>query len=463
MVLLLACTSPEPAASDSESPDPPSDSASDTAPDSTPPLDTGDTAPDPAGPGDWIDPVTVTFDLELEDPAELTDGVLTGDWLVLVGQHQQQQGGAWVYDATDRDAPTPVGQTDIWNVQRVCAVDDLLWGTDRNGSLLRLRLGDSGAPTLEQSWSLGTFGEGVACDGERVAWGHGSEGGYYATDTDLASIQRIDREVRDAWWQGDTLWTLAHGSLTAWTLGDDGPTERSTLALDGVCRDLAADADLLAIACGSTGVHLVDPDPDAPTLLGTWSGYASARSVALSGDRLFVAAWTDLIWLDVADPSAPTLVATEPSRTSIMGVVANTADRVYAVDWGEPFVAALEHTPAPEVRSNVTGVSGQDAVLLHNEGTAPLWLDLPTAGTLSAQQVEPGAYEVWTPPDPLVPLELATDDPDELAFTLPLSATEGVQVGDTAPDFAESDLYGDLWELQALRGEVVFLGLFHDG
>jgi len=441
----------------------PSDSGvvPDTATDTPAPTDSGGSDSAAPEPGDFSDPITVGFDLTLEDPAELTDGVLFGDWLVLVGQHQQQLGGVWVYDASDREAPTPVGQTSIWNVQRVCAADDKLWGMDRGGNLLRIALASDGTPSIEQTWSRGSFGEGLDCTGDRVAWGNGSEGGGYSLDSDLSDPVSLDAEVRDVWWQGDTLWTLAHGRLDRWDLSGT-PSIAASLELEGVCRDLAAGDDFVAIACGSTGVHLVDPS--GPSLLGTWDGYASARSVDVVGDRVLVAGWTDLLWLDASDPTSPTLVATEPARTAMMGVVADTADHVYAVDWGEPYTAVLSASEAPEVRSSVTGVRTSDAVVLYNVGLAPLWLDEPSHGELAPRSVEPGGYALWTLPDTLdTGVSVATDDPDEPVFELPLSATEGVQPGDEAPPLSESDLYGALWELEALRGEVVFLGLFHDG
>ena len=57
-------------------------------------------------------------------------------------------------------------------------------------------------------------------------------------------------------------------------------------------------------------------------------------------------------------------------------------------------------------------------------------------------------------------LDIASNDPDEPQLAVTVG---GNGVGDPAPDFVEVDTDGVTWELEKLRGEVVWLGLFQEG
>lgn len=450
LLLLLACR-PDPPV-----PRPDTDSATG---DSTPWTDTATTA---TGPGSWTDPLQRGAELDLEAPKpELVDAVWAGDRLLLAGQEQGGDGGLWAFDVTDPQAPVLIDRTHVGHYQRLCWDGTWAWTTTRDGTVSQVAVSDD-AVSIVHSGSRGSWTEGIGCDGDRVAWGLGADGGEVATvgaGGELGEPQALAGEVRDALFVDGTLWTVAYGALTRWDLDSDPPAPAASLALSGTCLDLAADQGLLAAACGSAGVHLVDGS--GPSLLGTWAGHVSARAVALSGDRAAVAGWTEALVLDITDPSAPLLVASETASHAAMAV-ALQGDHVAVADWRQGWLAERVDALAPEVRALEPWAEPGGQVTLFNDGTATLWLD-PADGVATGQ-LAPGDNTQWSiPEDAADTVTLQTDDPDELDFALPVGGVAGLSAGDPAPDFLEADLAGQAWSLEALRGEVVFLGMFNEG
>ena len=440
MLLLLAACRPDPVITTDSTP-----------PDSTPP-DSTDSATDsavPTGPGSYSDPL------------------VRGEVLPLGvnGPEQTSNGGLWSFDLSDPDHPVLLGRTTTWHIQRLCFDGTDPWGITRSAQVMRLSIAED-VPMITGSWNQGGEGAGIDCDTEHVAWATGTGGAAVATITEQGpqSVRPIGGEVRDVLLEGDRLWALGYDTLTAWQIGDSGLAEIGSMSLPGTCLDLAAGESWLAVACGSGGVVLVDRGEGEPTLLGQWEGHASARAVDVAGDRIFVAAWTDLLLLDATDPTDPWLRATEPAGSAVMAVTAGESGRAYVADWSQPFVVTAADVDAPEVRASPEDATAGSSVRLINDGPAPLWLDTPSAGTLDPPgPLASGAYTTWQIPDGQTePLSVATDDPDEAVFSLALQSAT-LQVGQAAPDFIESDLSGTVWELSALQGEVVFLGLFQDG
>jgi hypothetical protein len=90
---------------------------------------------------------------------------------------------------------------------------------------------------------------------------------------------------------------------------------------------------------------------------------------------------------------------------------------------------------------------------IYNDGNRPLTLS-------DGRVVLPGERVTWELPEENGDQFLGSDDPDESNLSVTIG---GNGIGDPAPDFIEQDTDGKTWELQALRGEVVWLGLFQDG
>ena len=453
--LVLACTSLPP---------PPGPPARALPPDTSTPA-SGDTE---SGPSLYTDPVVRLEDIAIgTEGLHITDVDRAGDHLVFVGEDWSMTAGFWQLDLGDPDSPVLVGATDTGQrLRTVCVAGDRAWALGESGDLMGVALDEDG-PRPFATQDVADRGEGIDCDEGRVAWGRGADGGELYTlreDGSLGDSFEIPGEVRDVLIEGEVLWSLAHGALTAWTLDGHTYEELGHVDLEGTCRDLAAGEDWIAMACGAAGVALVARRDGAPELLGTWEGHISARTVAVQDSRILVAGWTELVVLDATDPTAPWLVATEPAFSSVMSVAAGPDDRAYAADWSRPFAVRLQDSLAPEARASPAVAVPGTSVSLHNDGPAPLWLGSPSQGELSAERVEPGQAVRWSvPADAPETLTLPTDDPDEALFTLSVGAASGLQLGDPAPDFIEQDLQERIWELSSLRDQVVFHGLFDAG
>ncbi len=448
-LLLFGCTDPlAPGKAAQDSP-PPVDSG--------PADDTGGTDPtEVALPGTWEDPILagVALSLEVAHP-ELTDALLAGDQLVFVGQEQDTDGGMWTYSLADPDAPAFLGHTtNRKHIQRACWDGSQAWGMTREGMLVTLSLGSAG-PTVLQESSVGQVGTGISCDASHVAWGAGVNGGGWAEreGTWIGPIHNLNMEVEDVRLEGDRLWVLARNRLTAMDIEGETLVELGHVDLDGACLDIAPGERWLAVACGSGGVTLVDRGDGQ---LGQWQAWASARAVSVQGSFVWVAAWTDLVLLDAADATAPVFAGAEQALSSVMSVAAGEDDRVYAADWNQPFVATRTGASAPEVRVSTEWVSAGGLATVYNHGTEALWID--------GVSVAPNGSWAWEiAEDAVGTVSLATDDPDEPTVSVEVGGPAGLVVGAAAPGFSEPDLYGELWELSMLHGEVVFLALFSDG
>lgn len=430
----------------------------------------------------WTDPILAgeTIDLEVDGP-ELTDAALTPDGLLLyVGQEQKGDGGLWVYDVADPAAPVLLGKTSTWHLQRVCYVADEagtrdVFAVTRDGELAHIAL-EAGVPTLTRTWRVGLRSEGLDCTAEHLAVALGEDGTLlYALSEgpELVEVARVEGAARDVLLEEERLWILGPQDLRAVAPIGEDPVETGSLTLEGSCSDLSPGAEWLALACGAGGVSLVDRGEGTPTELGRWEGHASARAVSVAGDaegedHLLVAAWTELLLVDAADPAAPWLRATEPARSAVMSVVAAEEGRGWVADWKAPFGVSWSRDTAPEARLGAPSVLAGESVRITNDGTEDLWLGPPMEGSLgeggSPTVVAPGESVSWSIPEGAVgAIGVGTNDPDEDELIVQVSDATGMSLGAEAPDFIEIDLDKTTWQLSALRGEVVFLGLFTEG
>ncbi|MCB9765044.1 MAG: hypothetical protein H6739_35045 [Alphaproteobacteria bacterium] len=418
--------------------------------------------------GDWPDPIRRIGTIEVDNEGmELTDAVRAGDRLALLGQQQQARGGVWLFDIAEPAAPAFLGRTELWHVQSGCWSGQLLWGVDRDHTLSAFDISGS-EPQRRSTWTIGGPDGDVDCAGEWVAWGRGRSGGGLARVEAETILEQwpVDAEVVGVRLDGETLWTAATGELRSWRLTAEGPVALASVALEGACRDIAVAEGRLAVACGAAGVWVLDADPDNPAVLGHWQGYASARSVVLSGETMWVAGWTDLLAFSLTDAGEPVFIGAEAANSSVMAMAAGDDGFVWVADWRTPFMAQLDGGRAPEVRVEPRTVEAGGVTIVMNDGVEPLWLGEPDVGDLSAAVLQPGETARWRLPGDVAvdsTPRLPTDDPDEPEITVTVGALGGLVVGEPAPAFVEVDTDGTRWDLQALHGEVVFLGLFADG
>jgi len=466
LLLSIACTTtPKPV--DAPASGEPSDSAGPPAADDSAAADSGG-EPDSGEPVVYSDPIVrgSTMDLAVPGP-ELTDAVMAGDLLLYAGQEQRGDGGVWAFDVSTPDAPALTGKTSIWHIQRICWSGTVAYGLTREAELQRIELHDR-MPVLTDRFPMGGWGGGLDCDGDRVAVAL-KEGGVRvaritgSAPAEVEVLARLETPAMDVLWEDDRLWVLAENQLTVWQVDDTGAEPLGSVALAGTCRDLAAGEDWLAVACGAGGVALVGRGDGTPDLLSQWTGGLSARTVAVQDDHVWVAAWTDLALLDASDPTQPILRGTEPAGSAVMGVVADGDDRAWVADWSQPFGVTWSREDAPEVRLNTAVALPGDTVTVVNDGLADLHIEA-LDGAVDQDVVAPGGFAFWTLPGEGSELAtLHTNDPDEPSVAVGLSAAEGMQPGAEAPRFIETDVDGTTWDLDALAGKVVFVGMFQDG
>lgn len=412
------------------------------------------------------DPITHLADMDVPTVGmELTDIVqVSQDRIVLLGQHQQQDGGAWLVDISDPEAPVQVDQLSTWVLQYGCWDGTSLWGAHRTADLYRVSVTPEAIELVATHEGVVTGGT-LACDGDNVAWASAERGAGVGSLDDQGNLV-TDTQVSGTWYSvelvDDLLWTSGAGELASWDLSGQ---QLGALELPGTCRASSPREGVLALGCGSQGVVLVDiSDPSSPSLLGQWAGHASVRHVAWDGDHILASAWTELALIDASDLGDPQLQATEPAYSAVMASLPDGQGRVYVSDWHHPFVVEWNDVDAPEIRLSPPGSLPGEIVQVHNDGRRALRLDEPEGGHLAAQVVQPGQRTQWTLPSETSAdgLTLGSNDPDETA-EITLGSSHGVPLGEEAPTFVEVDTDGVVWDLAALRGKVVWLGLFSEG
>jgi peroxiredoxin len=451
MVVLLALACKEPLYYYADDP-PPVDETGETG-------ETGDTGAH-TGPGEWTDPLQLVSMVDVNTAGmELTDALVVGDTLVLAGQHQRGQGALWTFDISeDPTAPVFQGHLNARNVQSICWDGTYLWGVDRESTLMRFDLTETG-PKENRSRGIGGNDGGIGCSADYVGYGRGINGAtVFSNDGSDRTVRTFDHQVTDLAFRGDTVFVLSPSELQAWDL----VTKESlgSVELSGHCRDVELDDDGLVVACGSTGVVLIDPDSLAIT--GGWQGTISVRGVALGPDRIVASGWTDVVALD----RQATWQGSEPGKSAALEAAVGPEGLIYVADWNLPFILEAVEGPSPEVRLSPNFAQAGAVILVHNDGDAPLWVDRASDGTLSGQSVPPGGLIQWTLPEDLAgdaePV-LFTDDPDEPEPRLESGQRGGLRIGAPAPAFSEFDTLDQLWTLEDLAGQVVWLGLFEDG
>lgn len=421
--------------------------------------ETGDTQL-PDGPGEWTDPLQLVSMVEVNTAGmELTDALVVGDTLVLAGQHQRGEGALWTFDiSADPRAPVFQGHLNARNVQAICWDGAYLWGVNRESALMRFELTENG-PVETRSRGIGGNDGGIGCSADYVGYARGINGAtVFLNDGSDRTVRTFDHQVTDVAFRGDVVFVLSPTELQAWDLVTKDSL--GSVDLSGHCRDLEVDDDGLVVACGSTGVVLIDPDTLAIT--GGWQGTLSVRGVALGPDRIVASGWTDVVALD----RQATWQGSEPGKSAALEAAVGPEGLIYVADWNLPFILEAADGPSPEVRLSPGIARAGSIVLVHNDGDAPLWVDGASEGTLSGQRVPPGGLIQWTLPDDLAdgaePV-LTTDDPDEPQARLESGQRGGLRIGGPAPAFSEFDIQDQLWTLEDLAGQVVWLGLFEDG
>jgi outer membrane protein assembly factor BamB len=259
----------------------------------------------------------------------------------------------------------------------------------------------------------------------------------------------------------------------------------SVLATSGAL-DIQTDDSFLYVAVGTAGVEIFDlADPDLPVSVGRLDSGTPVVSLAVSGDNLWTVDHDGIMVASVADPTAPMWLGFERTLLYALHVTAD-GDRAWVADWtnvpGYSVIAGVESPAARPSPSRVFLARADEAVTLslRNDGAAPLTLyggsvdDERIGVQISGTTAAPGeailvqlvAGDDGTDLDAI--LCLATDDPQDPVMKIEVGAAsfnsdgpgDGLQIGESAPDFALEDLDGNSWRLSEQLGHPVVLLYF---
>ena len=258
-----------------------------------------------------------------------------------------------------------------------------------------------------------------------------------------------------------------------------------SLSTSGSALDVDVSERYVAVACGSAGVDVFDcDDPALPVRLDNHATAGLALSVDIERGLIFVAEWEGVAVIDPDAPVRPLRVGFEDTPVRTMGLAA-WGHRVFAADWSK--VRAYDYGPTRlgDLAVSVDGVafgavpvgaSADTVFSLANTGGGPVVVSAietfnPSFTVFpSGLTLMPGdTLDVTLTFTPQAPgfdgtfLRIVSDDGDEGAITLPLSADDDPDVldlGETAPGFALADLGGAVHTLAQYAGEVVVMAFF---
>jgi len=283
------------------------------------------------------------------------------------------------------------------------------------------------------------------------------------------------------------------GGLAVVDISDpSNPIHLASVPTAGAAVDVALGGDtesgesLAVVASGSAGIEVFDlADPAAPVLVGQANTSGLAITIAMSQSRVYVADWDDVEVFDVSNPAAPEFVGGEDTPVRAMGL-AFQDDLVVVADWSRVRIYSPGPTIVGDLHVPFDGIAFGDVPLgatvdttltIGNTGggsvsvtsveefsanfaiTSPTSFVIPPGGThevtVSFTHAEPGYDATF--------LKIESDDPDEPAITLPVTADDHpdlLDVGDEALEFTLTDIDGAAHRLSNYRGRVVVLAFF---
>lgn len=145
---------------------------------------------------------------------------------------------------------------------------------------------------------------------------------------------------------GRTMYNATEGLLRVYELTDAGvPELRGQVPVPGSPGRMDVADHLVFVACGSTGLSIVDAnDPANPLLTGSFAGSGSIVDLRVVGDLAFVVdSSLGVLVLDVSDPSTPILIgnfADDQARgidvQGHVGCIARREDGLTVLDFSDP-------------------------------------------------------------------------------------------------------------------------------
>ncbi len=349
----------------------------------------------------------------------------------------QREEGVLLWDVSDPAAPTQVGLIEGEGMEGLAWVGERLWVTVRGEGVRAYDVSDPAAPAeraraagLSAPWELASTGDG---------W-------LYAADNALGVVP-VD--IRDP----------------------DAPVVGAPVSVGGAALHARYDADRLYVAAGGDGVVVLDAsDRAAPALLHTVGTGGSAVMTDVADGRLWVADHEGVGVFALGD-GAPTPIQRDRTEQFALAVDAEGSRGVVG-DWN--LFEAWQLLPgidagALDLASDTLRYSASTVTAtLTNRGSGPLVLhgatvaDPGVALAVSAATIAPGETATLrlTGVTGDTTVCLATDDPDEPTRTLDVRASAEPPAGVPAPDFALTDLDGNVHRLSEQLGNPVLLAYF---
>lgn len=356
-------------------------------------------------------------------------------------------------------------------------------------------VGLSGGPTVLATASAGGPVLDVAANGTTIAVAMGGAGvaafdasagalvatGSLTTALDVAAIGVSG----DGW--------LVGGPEHITALGSDGSTA-GALEIRGTVTDIEVSDGVGLVSRGPFGFDFVDVSGGLSSILthategtaidGAWSGGSALVATGAAVHRYELGDGAVALSARAARPDASLLAGEWVGAVASDGAttVASVGMDVHSAEVGEATQGAVALLPRTTTSLFGEG-DGEVVVLVRNGGNVDMHVgDLELDGPLTLSSVDgaeprqgcpdqwsvaPGGSLLVTLEGPIpdaattVDLRLSTSDPNHTTLPLPVEINRpSLAVGQMAPDFTLMSFAGEVVDLDATRGEVVFLKLF---
>lgn len=416
------------------------------------------------------------------------------------------QGGLYAWDVSDPAAPRELinwpepdsggggggGPPESRRYHRSAQQDSVLYLSSRDSGLFLMDL--DRAELDDDHWAFEHAISGLAVeDGVLYASDHNARvlaydiggGGAGGTPTVPVALG-FGAELGQGFWNIKVDGTVAYladqsEGLVLVDLSDPGaPVTIGATTLGYGAQDVVADGDVAYLAAGSYGIAVIDiSDPTRPGLIAEVDYGASVQSLALDGDLLWGVNQEGVVALDVSDPTAPVPVGTWATEQWAMAVTAGDG-HAFVGDWNLMSVWEADRAArVPDADLNPSEVFVReegDTFLMELANRGGGTLDILGASTesplvrLEADRltVAPGevaqlrvTFDGGATLDE--PLCIATNNPGSPLLEVALHTGDGGQneaIGEPAPDFALTDLDGNVWRLSEQLGHPVVIAYF---
>jgi hypothetical protein len=382
----------------------------------------------------------------------------------------------------------------IYRMYRGAVGDSVAFAGRREDQMNLIDIRDETSPQLiSVHGAPGVLYEGMALDGELLVAARHGDGLELIDVSDPYSIQTLSEvtSLVNSWdlviENGYAFVADGMGGLAVVDISNPlAPVHLYSLPCSGGALDVDVENGLAVVACGSGGIEVFDvSDPESAWSRGRANTSGLAVTLDVTGDRVYVADWDDIEVFDLAVPESPTPVAWEETPRRAMGLAAD-GDRVWLADWSSMRIYDFGPSSDGDIRLTEPILRFQDvpvgeslelAYTLENTGGGilnvimvesfddhfevqpPFTFSIPAGGSHDLSIIytrdEPGYHAGF--------IQVNSDDSDEPDPHFLAQSDDNpnyLALGDPAPDFTLTDLYGFSHTLSDHLGQVVVMAFF---